>query len=142
MIDKDLLAIWGAGLSTLLALVKLWEIWRARRRIEVGCSFNSFDGMGNKIIIRNLSGTPFIITYWQLQFCKRRFLLNGKPYRTMDAEELNSDICVPGYSSKSISFTGQDYFEWGHKALGGKQLNLVLHLAGKRIPVKFLVYKG
>ena len=59
----DYLALWGAALSSLLAVVKFWEIWRNRRRVEISHSFSSQE-MGNEVTIRNLSSTPQIITYW------------------------------------------------------------------------------
>ena len=142
MIEKEFLAYWGAGLSTTLALVKFWEIWKSRRRVEIGYCFNSMEGVGNRIIIRNLSGTPFIITYWQLHFRECYLFLKNKPYKSEDAEDENIDICVPGYSSKSIVFNNARYFDWGHKALGGKQIDIELHIAGRRKPLKFPVYKG
>lgn len=142
MTEKEFVAYWGAGLSTILAIVKFWEIWKSRRRIEIGYSFNSIDVVGNRIIIRNLSGTPFIITYWQLHFRERYHFLKTKPYKSEDAEDANSDICVPGYSSKAIVFNNSRYFAWGNEALEGKQIDIELHIAGRRKPLKFPVYKG
>lgn len=53
-IDSNFIAFWGAGLSTLLAIVKLLELWSARRRIEVSYSFIGVPEEGNDIIIRNV----------------------------------------------------------------------------------------
>jgi hypothetical protein len=36
---STLIAWWGAGLSTLLALVKFYELWRDRSRVEVSYNF-------------------------------------------------------------------------------------------------------
>jgi len=41
-ISKEIIALWGAGLSTLLAFIKVWEVWSSRRRIEVSYSFIGF----------------------------------------------------------------------------------------------------
>ncbi len=49
-IDQNILAIWGASLSTMLGIIKIWEIWSARRVIEVSYSFNGIPEIGNAII--------------------------------------------------------------------------------------------
>ena len=78
-ISKEVLALWGAGLSSVLALIKMWELWSRRSRIEVSYGFSSGPG-GNDIIIRNLSDKPMILTYWELLFCERKGL-KWVPYR-------------------------------------------------------------
>jgi len=140
-INNEIIALWGAGLSTSLALIKIWEIWSARRRIEVSYGFDGRPEVGNDIIIRNLSDKPMIITYWELLFCEKKGL-KWVTYRNEKPAEDTSDICIQGHTSKKLNFSGSDYFSWGHKALGGKRLYFNLHIAGKRKPVKRLVYKG
>jgi hypothetical protein len=63
-----LIAWWGAGLSTLLAAVKLFELWRDRFRVDVSYNFTGND-IGNDIIIRNLSSRPMILAHWDLLYC-------------------------------------------------------------------------
>lgn len=140
-ITKEMLAIWGACLSTLLALIKIWEIWSSRSRIEIGYNFTGSPDIGNEIIIRNLSGRPLIITFWELLFCERQGL-TWTDYKNENPAEDTCDICIAAHSSKNLHFRGFYHFAWGHKALGGKRLYLRLHIAGKRKPLKILVYKG
>lgn len=140
-ITKEIIAIWGAGLSTLLALVKIWELWSSRRRIEVSYSFNGLPEIGNDIIIRNLSDKPMIVTYWKLLFCEKKDF-KWVPYRNENPAEDTNDIYITGHSSVKLNFSGSDYFACGHKALDGKRLYLNLYIAGKRTPVKKLVYEG
>ena len=64
-----LLSWWGAGLSTLLAIVKLSELWRDRFRVVVGYKFTSQAEIGNDILIRNLSSRPLILGHWELLYC-------------------------------------------------------------------------
>ncbi|BBP46549.1 hypothetical protein THMIRHAS_19220 [Thiosulfatimonas sediminis] len=64
------------------------------------------------------------------------------PYRNENPEDDVSDKCIPAHSSIILSFREQYHFDWGHKALGGKRLYLLLHIAGNRKASKFLVYKG
>ena len=140
-ISNEIIALWGAGLSTLLAVVKLWELWVARRRVEISYNFRSLPEIGNDIIIRNLSSTPIVITYWELLFCERK-AFRWKAFRSEDPEEDVSDLCIAGHSSIKINFSGQYFFEWGHNVLGGKRLYFRFHIAGKRKPKKLLLYKG
>ena len=140
-ISKEIIALWGAGLSTLLAFIKVWEVWSSRRRIEVSYSFIGLPEVGNDIIIRNLSDKPIIVTYWELLFCEKKGM-KWVTYKNENPEEDTSDMPIPAHSSKTLNFSGQYYFDWGHKALGGKRLYLRLHIAGNRKPSKFLVYKG
>ncbi|WP_345977577.1 hypothetical protein [Sulfurimonas sp. HSL3-7] len=140
-IFKELIAIWGAGLSTLLALIKIWELWSSRRRIEVSYNFVGLPEIGNDIIIRNLSDKPMTVTYWELLFCEKK-AFKWVPYRNENPADGTSDIYIAGHSSIKLNFSGPKYFAWGHKALGGKRLYLNLYIAGKRKPVKKLVYEG
>ncbi len=140
MVNPDLLALWGAVLSTILALVKIWEIWSSRRRIEVSYNFIGLPEEGNDIIIRNISDKPFIITYWELLFCERKYF-RWVPYRTEEPGEFAHDVSVQGHSTHILNFSGADYFDWGYKAMAGKRIYLKLHIAGNKRPVKFFVYK-
>jgi hypothetical protein len=63
---SSLIAWWGAGLSTLLAVVKLFELWRDRFRVDVSYNFTGNESIGNEILIRNLSSRPLILAYWEL----------------------------------------------------------------------------
>lgn len=140
-ISKEIIALWGAGLSTFLAFIKIWEIWSARRRIEVSYSFIGVPEVGNDIIIRNLSDKPIILVYWELLFCERK-CLKWIPYKNENPAEDTSDICIAPHSTKTLNFSGPNYFEVGHKVLGSKRLYLNMHIAGRRRPLKRLVYKG
>jgi len=137
---KTFIAIWGATLSTLLALVKLIEIWISRRRIETSYGFSS-PQIGNKIIIRNISDKPFIITYWNLLFCEKK-KLQWVPYNSIEPSEDTHDICVTGHSTKVLYFKEQNYFDWGNNVMAGKRIYLELSIAGKRRSIKRLIYKA
>ena len=138
-ISKEIIAFWGAGLSSLLALIKVWELWTSRQRVEIVCYFDGRPEVGNDIIVRNISDKPIIITYWELLFCERK-RFKWVAYRNENPAEDTCDICIQGHSSTKFNFSGQDYFSWGHKALDGKRLYFNLYIAGKRKPVKRLIY--
>lgn len=92
------IATWGAVLSTLLAVIKIWEVWRARIQIEVGYNFTSNEYIGNQVIIRNLGATPLIITYWELVWCERK-IFRWEQSHSVDAEEDVEDIKLAEHSS-------------------------------------------
>lgn len=131
-------ALWGAVLSTLLAVVKIWEIWRERFRLEIGYNFSDNIVVGNKIILRNLSGKPIILSYWELLHCTGnwpRKVLTSIAYPDHD----ESDRRIDPYSTLELSFTEQNYFEWGRKALRGGKILIRLHIAGRK-PILQVVY--
>jgi hypothetical protein len=132
----DPLAVWGAVLSTFLAAR---EIYKARTRIEIGYNFTGLPEEGNEITIRNLSSSPIIIKYWELVWCKRKFL-KWVPFKSVDPGEFNKDIHVPEHSSTSLLFAEEEYFDWSHKSLKGGKIFIRLHLAGKTKPAFLKVY--
>ena len=129
------LALWGAFLSTLLAVVKLREVWRDRLRIDVGHSFTDHPDIGNEIFIRNLSRYPLILSYWEL------FSLSGYwPFHIRSTvvmpHEGARDIRIEAHSTFTLTFTGLDHFDWKPDAQKRTQLCLRLHIAGRRWPVR------
>jgi hypothetical protein len=68
MTGSTLIAWWGGVLSTLLALVKLWELWRDRFQVEISFNFTGSQEIGNEILVRNLSSRTFILAHWQLLY--------------------------------------------------------------------------
>lgn len=129
--DVNYIAWWGACLSTLLAIIKLWELWSGRFRIDVGRNLTSEPEIGNQIFIRNLSSKPIILEYWQLQYCSRWW-----PIRKFDEFECPgedaADIQIQPHSSKTLSFTDQYHFAWGYKVLNGRRIYIKLYIAGRR----------
>lgn len=133
------IAAWGAVLSTLLAVIKIWEVWRARIRIEVGHNFTSNEHIGNQVIIRNLGATPLIITYWELVWCERK-LLRWQQSLSIDPEENVEDIKLAEHSSIKLSFTEMQHFKTSPAALKGRTIYLRLYLASRSRPIKRKVY--
>lgn len=127
----DYIAWWGAGLSTFLAFVKLWELWGSRFRVDIGRNFTSEPDIGNEIFIRNLSSKPIILEYWELHYCSRWW-----PFRKFEEFESPGpdacDIQIQPHSSKSLSFSGQYHFSWSAKALNGRKIYLKLYIAGRK----------
>lgn len=131
---SNYIAWWGAGLSTLLALVKLWELWRDRFRIDVGFSWTGEPSIGNDIYIRNLSSKPVILTYWEL--FSRHHLWPIKKDSFIDSQEEYADTQINSHSSKALHFSDLDYFDWGGTAMKGRDIYIKLHVAGRRPIIK------
>lgn len=133
-----LIAWWGAGLSTLLALVKLFELWRDRFRIDVSYNFTGNESIGNEVLIRNLSSRPLILTHWELLYCtgcwpRRRF-------ESFESAEFDAgDRKLEPYATHTLHFADANYFSWGHKVLKGRRIFIQLHIAGRK-PIMKLVY--
>jgi len=132
------IAWWGAALSTLLAAIKVWELWRDRFRIDVGYDFTSSAEIGNEIHIRNLAGHPIILSFWELElnagrwpFRKTGFLIFREPG--------GGDIRIEPHSTHTLRFQEENHFDWGYKALNGRRIYLRLHIAGRK-PQRVLVY--
>lgn len=129
------IAWWGAGLSTLLALVKLYELWQNRFRIDVGYGFTGDMHRGNDVHIRNLSSKPIILAYWELFYRPNLWPLKKDMY-IASPEADAYDLKIEPHSSKTFNFSGQDHFSWNWKALKGCKIYIRLHIAGRRPLVK------
>jgi len=138
MTGSTLIAWWGAVLSTLLALSKLWELWRDRFQVEVSGNFTSHPEIGNEILVPNLSGRTFIVAHWELlygtgRWPSRRFT----PLASPDYDV--GDLRFESHSTHTLRFSGADHFDWGVGASKGRRIFIRLHIAGRR-PSLRLVY--
>jgi len=126
-----LLAVWGAFLSTVLAVVKLREVWQARFRVEVKASLTASEEAGNTVSIRNLAGKPLILGYWEVLRISGRW-----PFRKEEClvspDEYACDCSIAAHSALPLYFTEQDHFDWGPGSLQGDRLFIRLHFAGRR----------
>lgn len=136
--SSNFIAWWGAGLSTLLAIAKLWEMWRDRFRVDVGRNFTSDSEIGNEIFIRNLAAHPVILSYWELLYVSGRWPFL-KFSSLKDPGPDASDVRIEAHSSITFRFADGDYFSWSAKALKGRRIYIRLHIAGRR-PILKKVY--
>lgn len=123
-------AWWGAVLSTILAAIKGFELWRDRFRIEVGATFTSAPDIGNEIRIRNISPKPLILVHWEVFYTKGIW-----PFRKeTPIEEREYDVgdsTIAPYSTHSLNFVDQTYFSTSHNILKGRRIFIRLHIAGR-----------
>lgn len=135
---STLIAWWVAGLSTLLALVKFYELWRDRSRVEVSYNFTGSESIGNEIFIRNLSDRPVILKYWELLYCSGRWPIRRlKFFESSDFD--SGDRRLEPYSTHTLHFADANYFSWGYEELNGRSIFIRLHVAGRK-PILKLVY--
>lgn len=131
---ENYIAWWGAGLSTLLALIKLFELWNGRFRIETGYSFTGHPDIGNDIFIRNLTSNRVILSYWEL-FYRSHYWPLVKDSQIDSSEDI-CEILIEPNSSKTLNFSGANSFSWGHKAMNKRRIYLRLNIAGRRAITK------
>ena len=134
-----ILAVWGAVLSTVLAGVKLWEMYRARPRITTSYSLSAPDQGGNQIILENASGTPVMVSYWELLLRKRRFFCR-ETLKGRFPNEGYCDITIGAHSRHVLHFEDEEYFPWGVSEMEGAVWWLKLHILGRGRPVWLKVY--
>ena len=131
-------AWWGACLSTVLALVKLWELWRDRFQLEVSYNLRSDPSLGNEIYVRNLSGKPLILTHWELFHRSGRWPRRKLKFFAMADPDVG-DTRVEPHTTHTLRFVDANHFSWSHGALNGRHICIQLHVAGRR-PILRLVY--
>lgn len=131
------IAWWGAGLSTLLALVKFYELWRDRARVDVSYNFTGDVNIGNEVFIRNLSNRPLILAHWELLYCSGRW--PRRRFMPLESAEFDSgDRRLEPYATHALRFAEENYFDWGCNALNGRRIFIMLHIAGRKPLLKFV----
>ncbi|MFJ3046965.1 hypothetical protein ACIPEN_14130 [Herbaspirillum chlorophenolicum] len=126
------LGLWGAVVSTILAVLK-WREWcRDRHRIETGFSYAGDEEVGNRVYIRNLSSRQFIITYWEVFAAHGKFWRRGYTPLGFAGLEHWDDMPIAAYSGKVLTFQGEYHFGLSDKFLKGRKVYIAVHLAGMR----------
>jgi hypothetical protein len=132
---KESLGLYGAALSTILGMAKLFEVWSRRFRLEIGHSFSDQQGATNTIAIHNLAPTPITLTYWEV-------LDISAPWPFRKATVLRSpgedafDIAIAGHASGALVFGDEEPLPWGSDLHGN--MYVLLHFAGRR-PIRIRV---
>ena len=135
---QAILLWWSAVLSTVLAAGRLWEFWRDRFQVEVSYSFADLPEVGNEVLIRNLSATPILLTYWELLWLSGVWPLRSVS-NCLTPEYDIGDVRINAHSTKILHFVEADYFDWGAKSLDGRSIYIRLYIAGRR-PILRKVY--
>ncbi|WP_316235305.1 MULTISPECIES: hypothetical protein [unclassified Bradyrhizobium] len=135
-----ILAIWASVVSTMLAGIKILEMWRDRRRLTTSYNFAAPGHGGNKITIENPSKTPVMISYWELLWVKRHHLKIETTGGRFPTDEGYCSITIPEHGRHILTFDDAEYFDWGHSTTNKRKLYLKLHIVGRRKPLTLSVY--
>ncbi|WP_417427045.1 hypothetical protein [Hoeflea sp.] len=136
--DATIPAWLGFILSMSLAIIKVWELWQGRFKVDVSGSFTSAYDIGNTIYIRNLSPYAVILTHWEIYYA-RRFWPFSQREVAADRDFDAGDTTIEKASSYSLTFANEEYFSTSHKRLNGRSLYVKLHFAGRK-PVRRRIY--
>jgi hypothetical protein len=143
MDDRTLkiVAIWGACVSTILGLVKLWEtFWKDRVRLVASGHFTTQEGVSDEIVIVNLSGAAVQVSYWTLAWKPNFFRRNTSKIDV--TPEGNNIFAIPANDRHVLEFQEQDKFDWSHRGTLHSQLYLTMHIFGRRKPKVLKVHAG
>jgi hypothetical protein len=142
MIQQNLsiiLACWASVVSTILAAIKISEVWRDRLRLTTSFGFSSPGCEGNEVIIENPSKAPVMISYWALLWI-RRHSLREIEYGRFPPDVGYCDITIPAHGRHVLHFEGKEYFDVRSGKTGKGKIYLKLHIIGRRRPFMTLVY--
>jgi hypothetical protein len=134
---KFWLLVWGAGLSTILGLIKLWEtLWRDRIKLSTTYSFTSADQVDDEITIVNLSDRTVQVEHWSLAW---QHAFSASSVTDLTPDNGGYRFTIDPKSEHTIRFSDADKFDWGSRAAKGRKMYLTLFLFGRRRPMKLLV---
>jgi len=126
-------AMWGAAVSTFLALIKIWEtFWKDRIRLETSYSFSGQYGAVDEISIVNLSGIPVQVQDWSLVWKPNRFR-----WRTSEIDvtpESTGRFTIPAKNDYTLLFEEFNKFDWSPRAARNRKLYLILYVFGRKRP--------
>ncbi|MCU8116142.1 hypothetical protein M2H36_21440 [Vibrio vulnificus] len=123
-----LLSIWGAVLSTVLAFLKIKEVYNNRFKVGTSHVFRSDEEYGNEISIQNLSSTPILLNYMEVYYRPKGFLSWFKTPKQIwsPEDEILNDRIEP-HSGVTFSFIHGDHFTWENR-----KIYVRLYFAGKK----------
>ncbi len=134
-----ILAVWAAVISSALACIKIWEVWRDRLHLSTSYEFSAPGYGGNRIIVENPSKTPVMISYWELLWIKRRRVTRETTGGRFP-DEGYCDITIPAHGRHVLKFDDEEYFDWGHSTIPKGKLYLRLDIIGRRRPLTLKIY--
>jgi hypothetical protein len=116
-------AIWGACVSTILGVVKLWEtFWKDRIRLTTSYSFTQEEGAADTITVVNLSGAPVQVSGWTLAWKPNFFSQWNTSTIEVTHEEEGTMFTIPARDRYTLEFQESDKFDWGYRTAEAKGL--------------------
>ena len=129
---------WGGILSTILAALKIWELWSDRFRVQVDGTFAGIPEIGHRVHIQNLSPKPIIVKHWVIIYRYGFWPFhNDTPVIEKDYDE--NYVCIASFSTHSLDFRHEKYFDVNPKKLKNRSIYFRLHISGRR-PLRYRLY--
>lgn len=134
-------ALWGAGLATVLAGIKIWEIWRERVRLYTSYSFTSDPYIGSSITVFNTSKVPALFSYWDVVAAKKAGRKDVRTVAEPDGIDGGGHVTIPAHSARKFEFHEMDHFDWPKPVDTKETLFIRLYRADSRKTVWLPVYR-
>ncbi|MBB3610962.1 hypothetical protein [Rhizobium sp. BK602] len=135
-----LLAMWGAFISSGLAVIKIWEtFFKDRLRLDKSYLLTGETGGEHEITVANLSSVPVQVSSWTLAYEPKVFRWKTKRKDVTPERYKVGGFKIDGHSSHTLLFGGEDQFEWGWKVQKGRNLCLDLHIFGRKKPKRLII---
>jgi hypothetical protein len=138
------LSIVGTTVAVVLAIIRGYEFFSGLRpRIKTSVTLTGSEEVGNTVVLLNKSSTPVSMAYFDLAWTERRSLLgcpvpftrrvvnNSSPIEPPDGYY----VTIGAHDTHSLSFTGEDHFDWD----GEHDVYLRLWLVGRSSPIWLLI---
>jgi hypothetical protein len=105
-----LIAFWGAGISTALAIIKLVEFRRTFTRVEANWVLRGHEEIGHDVLILNNSAQPIFITSFDVVRAKRKWLKRTVTKVEFSLEDQHAAYRIESFGAKELNFSEADYF--------------------------------
>ena len=139
------IGIYGAGLSTLLALWQFWRAFQERRWIGTSYNFRGIEDPGNEVLLINNSPKP--LTLFQINlFWGRRYLFWIRRYHRVGQSEWGGEdsdmgITLEPYKIAALHYTNDTHFDWTYRKRPKARLYLRARVVGRLFPMTLFVYR-
>jgi hypothetical protein len=132
-------------MDQLLGLVlRIFDLARGwRLGLSIKAMLRGAPEIGNDIVVLNASDKPVNIYYLDLAWVERRWPGWQIPgfrrfaYSVSPDEDNFCNITVPAHGQQTLSFSGEDHFDWGADLK--QDIYLRLWIVGRKRPVWFWV---
>lgn len=121
-----LLSLWGAVLSSFLAILKISESWNNRFQIRVTWILRGSEEMGHDISIQNLSSKPVLLESMEI-FSTKGIGWFGRESYIWTPEDSWLNARIQPSDTKVYNFSEGDYFGWSRK-----KVKVRLYFAGRK----------
>lgn len=138
-------AMWGAGLSTLIGAVQLYDRFIRRPVPHISYCFRTLAEEGNEIILANGSDRPLMVDHWTLFWAVPKGIFGLNPTSVVvsypDDDGLGGQMILAPHTFKNLSFVDEHHFGW-QRINYRERLYLRLNIVGRKADVEFLVYES